>query len=334
MAITETSHHGGPRRAVLDEEDTSTTSDQARFAALVTRLSEQSVAKHYDAFADIAWDDPEFAVDPDDPRWILREPDALSRTEWYKAQPDAVQARIGLYRWISAAKLGMEFENVLSRGLLEFALFKLGNDDPRFRYVLHEVAEETHHSMMFQEFVDRSGLDVRGLPIPIRRLANGVVKLSRRFPPLFFFFVLGGEDPIDHVQRRFLRSEGEAPPILETIMRHHITEEARHLSFARHYLKLEVPTLSLFQRARLSVAVPVILGLMATWMVEPSHQMVREFEIPADVIKQAYRTDPEGREFRVESVRKVRRLARELGLMNPVSVSLWRRFGIYSRDED
>ncbi|WP_278258449.1 hypothetical protein [Nocardioides convexus] len=27
--------------------------------------------QHFDAFLDIAWDSPEFAVDPNDPRWVL-----------------------------------------------------------------------------------------------------------------------------------------------------------------------------------------------------------------------------------------------------------------------
>ena len=58
------------------------------------------------------------------------------------------------------------------------------------------------------------------------------MKLGSRFPELFFIFVLGGEDPIDHLQRETLRSERDLHPLFEMIMRHHVTEEARHLSFA------------------------------------------------------------------------------------------------------
>jgi hypothetical protein len=38
---------------------------------LVRRLSHQSVVKHFDAYADIEWDNPEFRIDHDDPRWEL-----------------------------------------------------------------------------------------------------------------------------------------------------------------------------------------------------------------------------------------------------------------------
>src|SRR3989454_8600620 len=33
---------------------------------------------------------------------------------------------------------------------------------PEFRYVYHEVIEEAQHSLMFQEFVNRSGFDIPG----------------------------------------------------------------------------------------------------------------------------------------------------------------------------
>ena len=62
--------------------------------------------------------------------------------------------------------------------------------------------------------------------------------------------MLGGEDPIDHVQRTTLRSGRELHPLLERIMRIHVTEEARHLSFARQYLRTNVPTLAGVQRQR------------------------------------------------------------------------------------
>src|SRR5438270_8949384 len=84
--------------------------------------------------------------------------------------------------------------------------------------------------------------------------SRGVVKLGRRFPELFFLFVLGGEEPIDYVQRQELRGGHDVHPLLERIMRIHVTEEARHLSFARHYLKRNVPKLGWFRRTMLALA--------------------------------------------------------------------------------
>src|SRR5262249_47979467 len=47
---------------------------------------------------------------------------------------------------------GWQFESVLKRGLLEFAL-RLPDDAPEFRYCYHEVIEEAQHSLFFREFV-------------------------------------------------------------------------------------------------------------------------------------------------------------------------------------
>src|SRR5579884_440895 len=250
--------------------DSAVSVDDQAYQQLVARLSRQSVEKHYDAYADVAWDSEELRIDPADPRWELRPGlDPLAATEWYRNLPPEKRARLGLDLVAAKMKLGLQFENILKRGLLDYA-WRLPNGTPEFRYAYHEVIEEAHHSLMFQEFVNRSGFDARGLRPSEMIGTNFIVSLGRRFPELFFFFVLGGEDPIDHVQRRSLRSGEPTHPLLERIMRIHVTEEARHLSFARHYLKREVPRLNPVRRLVLSVGAPLILGGMAQMMLLPS----------------------------------------------------------------
>ena len=51
-------------------------------------------------------------------------------------------------------------------------------------------------------------------------------------------------------------------------MKIHITEEARHLCFARNYLTRNVPKLGWFARQRLAYMIPVILGEMASMMLD------------------------------------------------------------------
>src|SRR5205814_3065308 len=137
----------------------------------------------------------------------------------------------------------------------------LPNGAPEFRYAYHEVIEEAQHSLMFQEFVNRTGYDAPGLSRLDRPGMRWVIGLGRRFPQLFFLFVLGGEDPIDYVQRRELRSGKEIHPLLERVMRIHVTEEARHLSFARHYLQRVVPRLGRFRRPHLAAVAPLLLAV-------------------------------------------------------------------------
>ena len=125
------------------------------YQLLLRRLSHQSVVKHFDAYADVDWDAAEHRIDPEDPIWELDADDVLGATAWYRDQPQPVRARLGLHLIAAKMKIGTQFENVLQRGLLEFA-WTLANGVPEFRYAYHEVIEEGQHSLMFQEFVNRT----------------------------------------------------------------------------------------------------------------------------------------------------------------------------------
>jgi hypothetical protein len=312
----------------IDDEVRTEVTGAGAYEALIARLSKQSVSKHFDAYGDVDWDGPEMQIDADDPRFELPSTDPLAATDWYRNQPPDIRARIGLHRIAGNMKVGLQFESVLQRGILEYAA-GLPNGSPEFRYAYHEVVEEGHHSMMFQEFVNRSGIPVRGLPKPMQFASRQVVKLGHVFPELFFTFVLGGEDPIDFVQRSTLRSDKELHPLLERIMRIHVTEEARHLSFARHYLRRQVPKLGWGRRQVLAIGAPIILGTMAALMLRPSPEVVKTYRIPKHVLSEAYADNPESRQYVVDSLRKVRELCVELGLINPVSQAIWRAFRIW-----
>lgn len=313
--------------AVPEEERA--TRRKETYPELVRRLSHQSVVKHFDAYADIPWDDPAMRIDPDDPRWELSEDDVLGATAWYRSQPPAVRSRIGLHMTATFMKVGLQFEGVLKRGLLEFAL-ALPNGSPEFRYAYHEVIEEAQHSLMFQEFVNRAGFDVPGLAWWQRLASRLVIRFGRSFPELFFVFVLGGEDPIDHVQRQVLRGGKEIPPVLKRVMQIHVTEEARHLCFARQYLREHVPQLGAVKRFILSRRAPVILAIMAQMMMRPSAQIVRTYGIPAEVLREAYGRNPVHRARTLEALAKVRALLDELGLVTPAAQRVWRWLGIWS----
>ena len=113
----------------------------ARFTEIVQRLNRASVNKHADAYIDIDWDAPEFRIEPEASCWELDEQDPLGATAWYRNRTPAQRARIGLDIAAARAKVGVEFEAVLSRGLLEFAASR-PNDSVDARYALHEVIED------------------------------------------------------------------------------------------------------------------------------------------------------------------------------------------------
>ena len=312
---------------VLDQEQHGDARSDEGFRSLTARLNRASVEKHFDAYADVDWDGPDFALWGDDPRNELPSFDPLADTDWYRSQPAEARSLIALYRVAAIMKTGWHFENLLQRGLLARAM-KLPNGSPEFRYIHHELIEESQHTLMFQEVVNRTGLPVRGMPAVVRIPAAVFAgPTARTLPALFFIGVMGGEDPIDRVQRRSLR-EGIAHPLIERIMRIHVTEEARHLTFARHVLRREVPKLNRLRRAVLSVTAPFTLALLARIILIPPADLIRHCGIPHGVVREAYRS-PEGREFIADSLQKSRELCAELGLLGPLGRWAWRVAGVW-----
>jgi hypothetical protein len=298
----------------------------AAFAKMVGRLSKLSVDRHFDAYGDVDWDAAEMQVDPADPRWRALAADPVADTGWYRGLTPERRAEFDLYRIAAAMKVGWHFENLLQRGLLVWAM-RLPNGAPEFRYVHHEIIEESQHTLMFQEVVDRSGLPVVGMPWIARFIAQLIVgPMARWAPQAFFFLVLGGEDPIDHVQRRELE-RGEQHPLALRIMRIHVTEEARHISFARSYLRHTVPQMNGLRRRALAVAVPFLMGIMTRLILVPPPDLAKHCGMPGKVGWAAFRS-PAGRALLADSARKIRELCEELGLMTRAGRRTWRAMGL------
>ena len=300
------------------------------YADRLRTLSEASVHQHFDAFLDIDWDHPDFAIDPDDERWILPEADVLGRHPWYQALPREEQIRVGLYRQANVTKVGLQFEQILIAGLMNYA-FRLPNGSPEFRYSTHEATEECHHTQMFQEFVNRSGQDVPG-GSRFFRAVGPVLPLAARLVPFGFFYgVLAGEEPIDHVQKSILRAGDEMHPLLQRIMQIHVAEEARHIGFAHQYLQHKAPRLKRHERAILSVAVPVIMRWLCDEILVPSRKARKEMGIPRSVVKDLYWDKPESQKMLRDLFGDVRMLAEETQMMNPVSRRVWKLMKIDGR---
>ncbi len=312
----------------LPQEERERVDADEAYHRLLARLSHQSVVKHFDAYADVPWDDPAYAIDPGDARFELSERDPLGATAWYRSQPQRIRAQIGLHVITTFMRIGWQFESVLKRGLLEFAL-RLPDDAPEFRYCYHEVIEEAQHSLMFHEFVRRTGLPTR--PPRILNLADRlVVSFARRFPELFFVFVLAGEDPIDYTQREMLQGDRPLHPLVERISRIHVTEEARHIAFARHYLRRHVPEVRGLRLFILRLRAALVMAVASRMMSRPSGHIVRMYGIPREVLREAYGPGSLGAEHIRRALFKPRELCWELGILTEGWAPLWKRLGTYA----
>ncbi|MCG8314156.1 MAG: diiron oxygenase [Pseudomonadales bacterium] len=299
----------------------------------LTKLSEASTKKFYLPYTDIDWEADEYQISCEDNSWGDMTHSFLGQTRWYANQPQSIKNKIGLQYDVNTTSLGISFENLLTRGLLAFAS-TLPTGSQEYRYAMHEAIEECHHSMMFQEFINRSGVEPQAHAWLTRFLGIGVDSLARNFPELFFIFVLGGEAPIDYVQRRTLSEHNNLHPLVKKMMHIHTTEEARHISFAEHFLQEHVPQLGKIKKARISIATPIIFSIMANMMLKPSATMIRKFNIPNEVIKEAYDNNPDYHHYIIQSFESVAGFCKELGLINQYSRLLWQRFFYRNSDNN
>ena len=298
------------------------------YAQKLLLLSEGSVNRNFDPFEDIDWDNPDFDANVRPERWILPvSGDPIGRHPWYRALPEDKKIELGKYRQANVAKVGLQFEAILISGMMQH-IFGLPNGDPEFRYCSHEMIEEHNHTLMFQEMVNRIGADVPGMGPLVRQIRHIAVPVAAAFPNLFFMAVLGGEEPIDHIQKEVLRSGEEVHPIMRGVMAIHVAEEARHISFAHEFLKKHVPEVSRSNKFVLSLAMPVVMWILGRAIVTPPKAFFEEFDIPDSVRKELFYGSADAKRTFSKYFGDVRTLAKDIGLMNPVAKRVWKALGM------
>ncbi|MDG3011040.1 diiron oxygenase [Rhodococcus sp. D2-41] len=287
-------------------------------------LSVGSVQRRFDPYLDIDWDSPDFAIDPDDPRWVLSpEIDPLGATQWYRDQPLDRQIAIGKWRQANAIKVGAAFESILIRGMMQYVM-KLPNQSPEFRYCLHEMTEECNHIQMFQELVNRIDVDVPGMR-PLFRALSPLVGVAGGYAHVILFIgILGGEEPIDHYQKSLIRKDVDVPPVVRRVMSIHIAEEARHISFAGEFLKAHVGRMRPATKAVAGVAFPLAMRWLAGEIMTAPRAFARKFDIPDEVMKEAFWGSAPSRRILAGYFGDMRALAEDLGLMTPTTRRLWK----------
>lgn len=220
-------------------------------------------------------------------------------------------------------KVGIEFESVLNQGLLRIAA-GLPNGHPGFRYIYHEITEEAQHSMMFQELINRSGLDIPASSGQVHEILQNIVEVADDTSALFFLSVLSGEETFDYLQRRTL-ADRSIHPLLRRIYQIHITEEARHLSFARGFLRGTVPKLQNRDIRLVRYRTPAILDWTTHQIFGPEQlltQLADEAEIPDDVWN-AIVHGREATDIRRRSAARVIDLCDQLDLVDPRLEATW-----------
>jgi P-aminobenzoate N-oxygenase AurF len=200
------------------------------------RLLKGSVKKSYEPIVDIDWDAP---LDPDKfylpPRLV-----SLYDTPMWDEMTREQQIELSRQELVNTLSAGIWFENMLNQSLLRTIL----HEDPTSRsthYKLTELGDETRHMVMFGKAIERIGAKpVR--PRLLHRMVINALPLAFQRGSMLWMAALIGEEIFDSLQRQMM-DDAELQPIIQRLMRIHVTEEARHIQFARDGARKRVQTM-------------------------------------------------------------------------------------------
>jgi P-aminobenzoate N-oxygenase AurF len=182
---------------------------------------------------------------------------------------DEQRALISREEVASIASTGVRFESILMAG---FAVDVLRRDlcDPRVKYILHEIGEETRHSRLFLRMIEqlqpraKDPFD-RALPRAVERIS---VMLLASLPAMFCVAVLTGEEIPDLFQK-LAGDHPDTDPFVRDVNRYHRQEEARHLAFARIIFPEIWAKANFLDRFLVRHLAPRLAGFMFETMVHP-----------------------------------------------------------------
>jgi hypothetical protein len=293
-----------------------TITDREKVAGRLLRSSERL---SYDPVKDIDWDAP---LDPA----LYATPEhrvSLYGTRLWGEMTDEQRVALSWQEFASTASVGLWFELILMQGLLRYAY----DQDPHSRHVqycLTEVGDETRHSIMFARAADALAPGARYRPSKLIHQLGRLYKTVAAGPSLFAS-VLVAEETLDRMQRELMDTEGLLP-LARRVAQIHVTEEARHVAYARTAVERQVPKLSRSQ-LELHRALTVTTSLCVVQaFLDPA--VYRAVGLDEKRAVQEAKANPHHRETRLWMAERVTGFLQDTGLISGPVTQVWKRAGL------
>ena len=279
------------------------------------RLLKGSVKKSYAPIVDIDWDAP---MDPDK-YFLPPKTVSLYGTALWDEMTRAQRIELSRQEFVNTLSAGIWFENILNQALLRDMMHK----DPTARethYKLTELGDETRHMVMFGKAIERVGAKpVR--PRLYQRMIINALPLAFK-GSLLWVAALIGEEIFDSLQRQMM-DDPELQPMVQRLMRIHVTEEARHIQFARDGARKRVADMPRINR--LWVANLNGVGGLFFQHLFTNPVPYRRCGIDARRARRIARRSPHRHEVQVAGFAPLAAFLEEVGLMGPIARRLWKR---------
>lgn len=280
------------------------------------RLLKGSVKRSYEPVVDIDWDAP---LDPDKfylpPKLV-----SLYGTAMWDEMTREQQIDLSRQELVNTLSAGIWFENMLNQSLLRTIL----HEDPTSRsthYKLTELGDETRHMVMFGRAIERIGAK----PVRPRRLHRMIINtlpLAFQRGSMLWMAALIGEEIFDSLQRQMM-DDPELQPIIQRLMRIHVTEEARHIQFARDGARKRVAEMPRFNRWFMA-NINGLGGYFFNYLFSNPIPYARTGLDPKRARKTA-RTSAHRREMQTAGFAPLAAFLTEVGLLGPIARRGWKR---------
>ncbi|MDT5337600.1 MAG: hypothetical protein QOD90_3105 [Mycobacterium sp.] len=279
------------------------------------RLLRGSVKKYYEPIVDIDWDAP---LDPD--KYFLP-PKTVSvyGTPLWDGMTRAEQIELSRQELVNTLSAGIWFENILNQALLRHLM----HADPTARathYALTEMGDETRHMVMFGRTIEKVGAKPMRPKLYQRVLINALPLTFRG--SLLWVAALIGEEIFDSLQRQMM-DDPELQPAVQRLMRIHVTEEARHIQFARDGLRKRVGGMRWLNR--MWVANLHGLGGYFFQYLFSNPAQYRRVGLPGRATRRIARSSAHRHETQVLGFAPLAAFLDDVGLMGPIARRMWRR---------
>ena len=281
------------------------------------RLLGGAIKRSYQPEVDIDWDAP---IDPE--KYFLPPPVvSLYGTPLWEEMTEEQRIELSRQEMANVLSVGIWFENVLNRALLN----ELTREDPRSahsHYTLNEMGDECRHMTMFGKVIDRVGARPYGLRMR-ERLAIQLLPFALR-GSLLWVAALVGEEIFDALQRRMM-DDPLLQPLVSQLMRIHVTEEARHIKFAREGVVRRMESAGRLERILTGNLVGLGGPVFRYAFSNPA--VYRRAGLDVERASREAAENPNLKAAQVTGFAPLAQFLTDNGLLGPIGRRLWRRAG-------
>ena len=288
---------------------------------IAKRLLRGSAKASFDPLVEIDWDAP---VDPG--MWALR-PERISiyGTPLWDSLSEEKRKELSRLEVASVATIGIWFETILMQMLVRHAY----RNDPttlHVQYAYTEIADECRHTVMFAKMVEKLGWYTY-------RLDPVAYQLGRLFKtiahgPLIFAGALFVEEVLDQFQREIIPDE-RLLPLVRSVARIHVTEEARHMRYAREEFQRDWAGRSALNKAYSKFMLGLVVYYSTTRMINP--KVYEQVGLDPREAYRAARDNPRWIDTKTWAARKVVGTLESVNAISGLGRYFWKKAGLLGR---